>query len=231
MLRRLRIAALLLPLVACCLGQTDLSAALAAAKRSDDQREPLQRASDILAALSLNPGDSAADVGAGGGYYTARLSALVGPQGRVFAVEIRESSLDLLRYRAQVDSLGNVVVTRGDADNPHLPENSLDAVLIVDAYHEMPQYRAMLDQICKALKPSGRLVIADYSLRSARGDPRDSQTKRHILSPDLVRAELRQAGFEIDKLSDPLQEQKPGNQNGRISQGDLWLLLAHRNTP
>jgi predicted methyltransferase len=208
--------------------QTDSASTLASAKANDAQRESEQRASAILRAMDLKSGDSAADVGAGGGYYTARLSPIVGPKGRVFAVEVRESSLALLKHRATVDHLENVVVVRGEANDPHLEAGSLDAVLIVDAYHEMKEYEAILKQIHRALKPGGRFVIADYSDRPARSEPREVQTKKHFLLPELVREELIHAGFEIIHLDDPLLERKPDVRNARIGTAELWLLTAHR---
>jgi predicted methyltransferase len=76
-------------------------------------------------------------------------------------------------------------------------------VLIVDAYHEMKEFEAMLEQIHRALKPGGRLVIADYNDRPGRSQPREDQAKKHFLSPRLVSEELKHAGFEIIKLDDP----------------------------
>jgi predicted methyltransferase len=76
-------------------------------------------------------------------------------------------------------------------------------VLIVDAYHEVKEFEAMLEQIRKALNPGGRLVIADYSDRPGRNQPREEQTKIHFLSPGLVSEELKHAGLEIMKLDDP----------------------------
>lgn len=208
--------------------QPDSASALASAKVYDGTREQYQRASAILRAMELKSGDSAADVGAGGGYYTDRLSSIVGPEGRIFAVEVRESSLQLLKFRATTDHLDNVAVVRGEPNNPHLNARSLDAVLIVDAYHEMPEFKPMLQQLHRALKPGGRLVIADYSDRPGRNQPREDQTKKHFLSPGLVSEELRQAGFEIVKLDDPLLERKPDVKNARIGTADLWLLTARR---
>jgi ubiquinone/menaquinone biosynthesis C-methylase UbiE len=201
---------------------------LASTRVYDATREEYQRASVILRAMDLKSGDSAADLGAGGGYYTDRLSSIVGSKGRVFAVEVRETALALLKHRAAADHLENVVVVRGEEKNPHLEAGSLDAVLIVDAYHEMPEYEAILQQLYKALKPGGRLVIADYSDRPGRSQPREDQTKKHFLSPGLVSEELKRAGFEIMKLDDALLERKPDIKNARIGTADLWLLTARR---
>ncbi|HYW48465.1 MAG TPA: class I SAM-dependent methyltransferase [Bryobacteraceae bacterium] len=208
-------------------GQTDYRAALASAKQTDGQREAQQRASEIIGALELKSGDRAADIGAGAGYYTARLSSLVRPGGRVYAVEIREQSLEVLGVRVAQDGLGNVVVTRGAADNPHLEEGALDAVLIVDAYHEMPQYKAMLEQIRRALKPAAGWRSRTTAIgRSAT--TRESQVMKHLFSPDLAKEEVRQAGFDVKRLEDPLLERKPETGTTRIAMGDLWLLVAVR---
>lgn len=208
--------------------QPNSASALASAKAYDATREQYQRASIILGAMAVKSGDWAADVGAGGGYYTDRLSSAVGPRGHVFAVEVRESSLALLKFRATADHLENVAVVHGEPNNPHLEAGTLDAVLVVDAYHEMKEFEAMLEHIRKALKPGGRLVIADYSDRAGRNLPRDEQTKKHFLDPELVREELKQAGFDIVKFDDPLLERKPDVKDGRIGTADLWLLTARR---
>jgi predicted methyltransferase len=99
------------------LPKTDSVPALVSAKATDAHRESEQRASAILRAIDLKSGDSAADIGAGGGYYTERLSSIVGAGGHVFAVELRESSLALLKERATADHLDNVEVVRGEPNN------------------------------------------------------------------------------------------------------------------
>jgi predicted methyltransferase len=91
----------------------------------------------------------------------------------------------------------NVIVTKGDTDNPKLELASLDAVLILNAYHEMPQYASMLRHIYESLKPGGRLVIVDnVAVRTAKR-PRESQTKNHVLSIDFAAREVGEAGFEL----------------------------------
>ena len=226
--RKPSIPVLFLLLAAPCFAQTDYASGLASAKATDARREPLQRASEILSSLDLKSGDSAADVGAGAGYYTERLSSIVGPKGRIFAVEIREVSLGELRERVRADHLDNVTVIRGEPENPHLETGTLDGVLIVDAYHEMKEYQSMLGQVRNALKPGGRLAIADYCNRPDRSEPREILVRKHFLPPQMVSEELTRAGFEMVRVEDPLAERKPENKEDRIAQGDLWLLVARR---
>src|SRR5947209_994611 len=137
-------------------------------KAGDQNREPYQRATDVLRALEVTSGARVADVGAGAGYYAMRLSQIVGPEGKVVAEDISDAALRWLNRRITVFELRNVEVLRGDVDEPKLPADSLAAVLIVDSYHHFAQQQPMLAHILQALDPGGRLVIADYSLRDHR---------------------------------------------------------------
>lgn len=101
----------------------------------DQNREALQRASDVVAATQASPGDWVADVGAGAGYYSMRLSRMVGPTGKVFAEEISASMLQKLDLRVKLFDLPNVEVVKGDNDDPKLPAGSLAPVLVVNSYH------------------------------------------------------------------------------------------------
>ena len=157
----------------------------------------------LAVALALKPGSIVADVGAGDGAYAVPLATAVGPSGRVIAVDISTRALERLRTRLDRDGVTNVSVRQGNVDNPKLEPGSLDAALIVNAYHEMTEYAAMLSHIRAALKPEGRLVIADFASPSRRSDPREAQTKRHEIAPELVLQEVRAAGFKIIGLEDP----------------------------
>ena len=191
-------------------------------------REPSQRATDLVAALEVSPGDWVADVGAGGGYYSMRLADLAGPGGKIFAEDISDSPLRALKARVQAFDLRNVEVVKGEADDPKLPAERLAAVLIVDSYHHFTNYPAMLAKILHALKPGGRLVIADYSSKDHRSQARADQLKLHEIDLALVRAEVEQAGFQVVRVEDPFVEWRPGAGNTRGSPTDLWLMVAVR---
>lgn len=164
------------------------------AQRSD--RDAWQRVPDVVVALGITAGSRVADVGAGSGYFTEHLSREVGAGGRVFAVEISLSELARLRRLAEGDSLGNIEVVSGEIDDPRLPEQSLSAVLIVDAYHEMTRHEAMLARIREGLEPGGRLVILDLTPSDSSAS-RERQTASHRIGIDLVEQEVMAAGFEV----------------------------------
>ena len=197
----------------------------------DTTRERFQRASDILLALQVSPGDWVADVGAGGGYFSQRLAGLVGSTGKVFAEDITDSALNFLRERAKLFDLRNVSVVSGDADDPKLPAASLAGVLVVDAYHHFSQYQSMAEHILRALKPAGRFVIADYSLVQDRGQARADQTRKHEIDPALVRTELERSGFQVLQCEDPFLKRIPDATGSPAAGADLWLMIAVRPKP
>src|SRR5918999_3676457 len=186
-------------------------------------RDQWQRVADILSALAIDTGSRVADIGAGGGFYTERLAKRVGPQGRVFAVDVDEQAVERLEQLVAAQSLRNVELILGKPDDPRLPYRSLDAALIVNAYHEMVRHSEMLREIHAALKPGGRLVILDNTPHD-KNTPRYRQVDGHQIDIDIVVGELRDAGFEIVRRDDEFVNR---NHNGNVHRN--WLLVAgHR---
>jgi precorrin-6B methylase 2 len=175
----------------------------AAVQRDEAARETWQRVADIFDAMAVHPGAVVADVGAGGGFLTVRLARAVGPTGRVLAVDVSAGELERLRSRIAREGLTNVETVKGDADNPHLPSASLDAAVIVNAYHEMREYPSMLRQIRSALKPTGRLVIVEPISEKHLPQSRAEQTAVHEIAARFVEQEARESGFRIERLQDP----------------------------
>lgn len=182
-------------------------------------RESWQKVPEILSLMAVAPGGAVADVGAGNGFFTVRLADAVGESGLVYAVDVSERVLRDLNQRIERDGRRNVKVVTGETDDPRLPETSVDAVLINNAYHEMDAHQAMLDHLWKALRPGGRLVIVDQIDGSRRDTDRGRQTDRHEIAPGLVQADLQSAGFEIVATHDPFIER---------GGGDLWWLIVAR---
>jgi predicted methyltransferase len=185
-------------------------------------REQWQRVPDVLAALAIDTGSRVADVGAGHGFYTERLATRVGPTGRVFAVDVDEQALARIQQLAAAQSLRNVELIHGKPDDPRLPYRSLDAALIVNAYHEMVRHSDMLREIHASLKPGGRLVILDNTPHD-KTTPRYRQVDGHQIDIDIVVGELRDAGFEIVRRDDEFANH---DNNGNIHRN--WLLVAQR---
>jgi SAM-dependent methyltransferase len=188
--------------------------------REGNAREGWQRVPDILVALNVVPGARVADVGAGDGFFTVRLARAVGPAGRVIAEDIDGEALARLRARVADELLGNVEVVQGEADDPRLPVDTLDAVLVVNAYHEMGQFASMLAHFRRALKPGGRLVLVEPLDPRLRGEPRGQQTKAHSLDSGYAARELRAARFDLVGLRDPLIRRGTGT--------EYWMLVAER---
>lgn len=196
--------------------------------QAGDANRKYQRADDIVGALRLGTGDWAADVGAGGGYYSMRMAEKVGPSGKVFAEDISDSSMRWLNLRVSLFKLANVEIVKGGDEDPHLPGGRLSGILIVDSYHHFTNFQAMLAKLREALQPGGRLVIADYSLAEHRTRPRAEQIKGHEIDPALVRSEAGSAGFEVIRLQDPFMEWAAGGKNWKEPRLDLWLMTAIR---
>lgn len=176
--------------------------ALAQSSTQEQARESWQRVDDIFKALGAREGAVIADVGAGPGFFTERLSAAVGPTGRVYAVDVDANALRRLQDRARTRGLTNVETVQGGVDDPKLPAGALDAALIVNAYHEMREHQAMLAAIKTALKPGGRLVILESVMKEQRNVARDVQENRHQLAPHFVQQDALQAGFSIVRFDE-----------------------------
>jgi len=173
--------------------------------------------------LNLRPGDTAADVGCGDGFYTIPLARFLGPSGKVYAEDISDSELIKLKEHLAKEGLHNVEIIKGAVDDPKLPAGQLDAALIVNAYHEMTEHDVMLRHTLEALKPGGTFVLMEGIWESREAQSRDEQTKHHQLASRLARAEVESAGFEIVGLRDPFIE-RPPDEDGK----SRWWILAAR---
>jgi SAM-dependent methyltransferase len=171
-----------------------------------------EEAPDVLVReLRLQPDDVVADIGAGTGYFTFRMSALV-PRGRVLAVDIQPEMLDLIRERSERDAIDNVEPVLGRIDDPSLPEAGVDVVLIVDAYHEFSHPMEMMRGIVRGLRPGGRVVLVEYR----EEDPDVPIKPLHKMSEAQARREMAAAGLVWVETRDVLPRQhlmifqKPG---------------------
>ena len=220
--RTVRITALISVVMASISTQ---SAAQSRDGRPDEsKREAWQKVDEIFSAMQVKPGAVVADIGAGSGFFTTRLSAAVGADGRVHAVDVAADALRRLRARVEDDRLTNVTVIEGTADDPRLADRSLDAVLIDNAYHEMSAHQALLAKIKAALKPDGRLVIVEPIAPSRREGRREDQTRNHEIAASFVRADARDAGFTEVALHDPFTKRPPDKE-------DEWMLVLTPGAP
>lgn len=161
-----------------------------------EQRDTWQRAPEIIAKLRLAEGSKVADVGCHEGYFTMKLASVVS-SGKVYAVDINKSKVDKLKEHLDKRNLSNVEVILGKEDNPGLPANTLDAVLIVDTYHEMDEHDKILLHIKTALKPGGRLVLCEPISADRKKLLREEQERKHELGMHYALDDLKKAGFLI----------------------------------
>jgi ubiquinone/menaquinone biosynthesis C-methylase UbiE len=183
-------------------------------------RDAWQRPEQVMDALGIVAGSAVADLGCGEGYFVLRLARRVGAGGTVQAEDVDESSLEKVRHRAEKEKLANVRAIRGRADDPQLPENALDAVLVVNAYHEFLEYDAMMKSILKALKPGGRLGIID-----AAGDERRTRAEhqsKHTITEKLVMADAARNGLRFRSKEKGFHRPEGGSRH------DFFFLIFER---
>ncbi|GAA4346877.1 class I SAM-dependent methyltransferase [Hymenobacter saemangeumensis] len=157
----------------------------------------------LLNELQLKPTDVVADIGAGTGFFTFQLARKV-PKGQVLAVDIQPEMLAAINENKVRRKISNVVPVLGTTTDPHLPADSLDLVLIVDAYHEFDHPREMARAIRKALRPgTGRLALVEY-----RAEDVNVPIKRiHKMSVEQAQKEMAAAGLELVQTVGTLPQQ------------------------
>ena len=158
---------------------------------TEDARDRLGEAEEVIELAGVKPGMWVADVGAGEGYYTVRLAPIVGPQGRVLAEDIIPETRDQLTERVQRESLDNVAVKLGTPDNPMLPHASFDRVFLVHMYHEVESPYAFLWHLRQGVKPDGLVVVVDSN----------RPISRHGIRPRQLECEFAALGLRPVKFA------------------------------
>jgi len=164
-----------------------------------DAREQEENPQQLIAALNLDQNAIIADIGAGSGYYTFRLAPLV-PNGKVIATDIQPEMLEFIELRNKELHVKNVETKLGTIENTGLEPNSVDAVLLVDAYHEFSHPKEMLDSIHNALRPGGKLFLIEYRAE----DPNVPIKPLHKMSEKQAIKEVEAANLTHLKTNDSL---------------------------
>jgi predicted methyltransferase len=159
-------------------------------------RDAWQKPDQIMDALGIADGSKVADIGAGAGWFTIRLARRVGPNGIVYAQDVQRQMLEAIRRRVAKEGLKNVETRLGEGSDPHLPRESLDAVLVVDVYPEVVDRVTFLRNLGEALKPNGRIGIVNY--KPGKGGPGPSTPEEGVrVEPAVVEADARAAGLRV----------------------------------
>jgi len=167
------------------------------------ERESEEHPDQALDALNLKPGMVVADVGAGTGYMSLKLSKRVGSSGKVYAEDVQPEMLRMLRHNATKAGANNIETVLGSETDPKLPNGQIDLILLVDVYHEFSQPQKMLERMREALKPDGRLVLLEYR----KEDPAIPIRPEHKMSVQEVKIETEAEGFRMDQVIETLPRQ------------------------
>ncbi|MCW3847098.1 methyltransferase domain-containing protein [Sphingomonas sp. LB-2] len=154
---------------------------------NEESRDRLNEAERVMDLAGIRSGMTVADIGAGEGYYTIRLSNRVGKDGRVLAEDIVPKTRDELATRVSRERLDNVSVRLGLPADPRLPEASFDRVLMVHMYHEIESPYEFLWRLRPSLKPDGQVIVVDA----------DRPTQNHGTPPDLLKCEFAAVGYTL----------------------------------
>lgn len=149
-----------------------------------EQRLHLNRVMDIL---GIAPGKNVADIGAGSGWFTVRAARRVGSAGTVYAVDINPEAISYIDRRLKGESLSNVKTILSKSDDPLLPQDAVDAVLLLKTYHEVADPVALLEHLRPSLRPGAKLGIID----------RNGNGTDHGVSRKIVLKEAEQAGYQM----------------------------------
>jgi len=149
-----------------------------------DERLQINRVMDIL---EITSGKNVADIGAGSGWFTVRAARRVGDHGAVYAVDINPEATSYIDKRAQKEGLHNVKTILSKSDDPQLPTNQMDSVLLLKTYHEVDKPVALLRNLRASLRPGARIGIID----------RNGNGENHGVSRDIVIKEALEAGYVL----------------------------------
>jgi predicted methyltransferase len=195
----------------------DAAVAHAGRGESDLKRDPLDHPADILRLSGIKPGMLVADVLAGDGYYSELAGYVVGPKGKVLMINnaaFDHWSEPALAARLKSGRLANVEHETLDLDHLNLAPASLDAVFLVKVYHDLywvdpegvwPKFNAggVLDQLVRALKPGGVLLLVDHSAKAGSGNTAASSL--HRIEESYAIKDFESRGLKVIAKSDLLR--------------------------
>jgi len=168
------------------------------------EREKEERPEAVIERMGLRPGDVVADIGCGSGYFARRIGRAVGPEGKVYGVDIQPEMIEMLKRGVAEAGLGNVVPVLSREDDPLLPKGEIDWMILADVFHEFSEPEAMLARMREALAPEGRVALVEYRVEDGTGDHIKPD---HRMSVRQVLAEWKPAGFELVALDEFLPHQ------------------------
>lgn len=168
-----------------------------------EDRDRWQKPDQIIEALELSEGDVIADIGAGGGYFIEKFSKRVGQSGHVYAVDVQDIMITLLKERVNKDKLNNVTVIKGRFETPLLPSKSVDIAFFSSVYKEINERIEYMKEVRKCLKRCGRVAILEFYKDGGFAGPEYGDR----LYEYQVIEELEKAGFVLIRSFDFLPQE------------------------
>ncbi len=165
-------------------------------------RDSWQNPDEVVDSLGVQAGDRIADLGAGGGYFTFRLSEATGPGGKVYAVDVDQEMTEYLEEQAKSESPQNVEVILAEYHDPLLPEGGVDLLFTCNTYHHIQNRAEYFANVQKYLSPDGRVAIIEF-----RPEGWIQKIFPHSTSAEEIRSEMREAGYELEREYDFLARQ------------------------
>ena len=169
-------------------------------KASDSKSKPDQ----IVSAIGLKPGQTIADIGTGGGYFSLRFAGIVGEKGKVYAIDTNPKFLEFVKNTAEEKGLNNITTVLAKGGKLNLPEQSLDFIFMRNVTHHIPNRIEYFKNLKGFLKFDGRIVITEYKkgkLFTFRG------MFGHYVPKEIIIQEMKDAGCSLEKEFDFLPEQ------------------------
>lgn len=168
---------------------------------NDPARDAWQKPDEIVAALRLAPGATVVDLGAGTGYLLPALSAAVGPEGAVTALDVEPPMIAFLADAIAREGWANVRTHLASAGDPGLPSAGADAVVTLNVWHHIDDRGAYAARVLDALTPGGAFVVVDFLKEATDGFGPPLAMR---LSAEEVASDLRAGGFEVEILSETM---------------------------
>jgi len=169
-------------------------------KASDPKNKPDQ----VVESIALKPGQSIADIGCGGGYFSLRFAEMVGKEGRVYAIDTKPEFLEYVKNSAKEKGLDNVVPMLVSGNKLDLPQKSLDFIFMRNVTHHIPNRVEYFRNLKQFLKTDGKIIIIEYK----RGKPFTFRgIFRHYIPKETIIQEMEEAGYLVEKEFDFLPEQ------------------------
>lgn len=181
------------------------------------ERDKWQKPGEIIRKMKIDTSSVVADIGCHEGYMSFKLAKTA---KKVYAVDVDQWKLNALNLHAQKRKTPNITTVKGGYDDPKLSPNALDAVLIIDTYHEMKDHDKILQHVRTSLKEGGRLVLCEPIAEKRRTLTRTEQEGKHELGMQFALDDLAKAGFTIQEKTDPFIDRE------KIKGDKMWIIVA-----